>query len=272
MRRLGRGLIISLLAILWMATSVKAQTITQSYGADDTLQRGMLVALKKSDPQKVEAIARERAEDLFGVVVGSNDSTIVLSEDKQPVLVATTGRFQVLVSDQNGSVKSGDNIVVSSVKGIGMKADTTTPTTIGKALDDFSGSSSAGFVTSTKVKGADGQEITINIGRVGIDIAVGKNPRLTTKQNAPLVVQAIAENIAGKEIPVARVYASLVLLLAAFAVAGSVIYGSVRSGMISIGRNPLSRRLIIGGILQMVLVSFIVFFVGLIGVYLLLKL
>lgn len=260
------------LVMLTCGAKVRAQTITQSYEADKTLQRGMLVALNKANPKKVEAISTDRASELFGVVVGSNDSTIVISEAKQPVLVATSGRYQILVSTQNGSIKVGDDISVSSVAGIGMKTDNKQPTTIGKALEAFSGSTSKGYVTTATYKDGSNKDQKISIGRIYIDLSVAKKVAVASTSSDPIFLQRIAETVAGKQVATARLYASMVLLLAVLAVSGSIIYGAVRSGIISIGRNPLSKHLIIGSILQMVLVSFIVFFVGLIGVYLLLKL
>jgi hypothetical protein len=46
----------------------------------------------------------------------------------------------------------------------------------------------------------------------------------------------------------------------------------VRSSMIALGRNPLSRKSILRGMFQVIITSIIIFICGLFGVYLLLKL
>jgi hypothetical protein len=61
-------------------------------------------------------------------------------------------------------------------------------------------------------------------------------------------------------------------MVIAGAVSGSLIYSGIRSGMIAIGRNPLSKKSIVRGIIQVVIVGLIIFLVGVFGVYLLLKL
>jgi len=62
------------------------------------------------------------------------------------------------------------------------------------------------------------------------------------------------------------------ILIIIAAISGSILYGGVRTTMVSIGRNPLAKASIMRGLAQVVLVSIIIFIIGLIGVYLLLKL
>ena len=69
-----------------------------------------------------------------------------------------------------------------------------------------------------------------------------------------------------------RVYISLAVLFASASVAGALIYSGIRSGMIAIGRNPLSKKSIVRGMVQVVIVALIIFMAGIFGVYLLLKL
>ena len=55
-------------------------------------------------------------------------------------------------------------------------------------------------------------------------------------------------------------------------IAGSLIYSAVRSSLIAIGRNPLSKKSIIRGLFQVVIIGLMVFLSGIFGVYLLLRL
>ena len=270
-----RGLLqasIFTLAALFYPVLASAQTITQGYDADAQLQRGMIVGLKKDDVSKVEPINMERIADVHGVVVTSNDAAIAISEESQKVYIASGGKFDVLVSDQNGKIEAGDYVTVSSVSGIGMRSDENYPIVLGKALQSFSGSDDARFVSKATIKDANGSDKVINIGRVNVDITVGKNPLAKNADSVPDFLRKVGESIAGKQVDPPRLYLSLFLLLLTTSITGSVIYSAVRSGLISIGRNPLSKRMIVKGILQMVVVGFIIFFSGLFGVYLILRL
>jgi hypothetical protein len=51
-----------------------------------------------------------------------------------------------------------------------------------------------------------------------------------------------------------------------------ILYSGVRNTLISIGRNPLSKKTIYKGLIQIILMGLIIFITGLFGVYLLLKL
>lgn len=264
------GLVLGVLVLLIVPAG--AQTITQGYDADSQLQRGMIVGLKKDEVTKVEPINLERIGDVQGVVVTSNDAAIAISEETQKVYVASGGKFDVLVSDQNGAISGGDYITVSSVSGIGMRSDENYPIVLGRTLQDFKGESDARFVSKATIKDASGSERIINIGRVTVDISVGKNPFAKNADTVPDFLRKVGESIAGKPVDPPRLYLSLFLLLLTTSITGSVIYSAVRSGLISIGRNPLSKKMIVKGILQMVVVGFIIFFSGLFGVYLILRL
>src|SRR5258708_3965411 len=81
-----------------------AQAVTEGYNADQTLQRGMIVRLKKDDTTKVELVNSDGAEHMHGVVVDANDAPVTVASDGQRVFVATTGHYDVLVSTQNGNI------------------------------------------------------------------------------------------------------------------------------------------------------------------------
>ncbi|MFO0882398.1 MAG: hypothetical protein U0491_03025 [Candidatus Saccharimonadales bacterium] len=259
-------------AMLSMAPFATAQTVTQGYGSDVVLQRGMIVGLKKDDLRKVEPINNDQYERLHGVVIGANDSAVLLGNDNEKVYVASGGRFSVLVSDQAGSIKQGDYIAVSSVAGIGMKGGDYDPVILGKALESFKGDDAGQLVGTAKVKDTNGKEQQIKIGRVLVDVSIGKNPLLKSDNNLPNALRRASEMIAGKSVSPIRVYLSLVILVVAAMIAGSLIYSAVRSSLIAIGRNPLSKKSIIRGLFQVVIIGLMVFLSGIFGVYLLLRL
>lgn len=259
-------------AMLLMVQIAAAQTVTQGYGSDVVLQRGMIVGLKKDDLRKVEPINNDQFERLHGVVIGANDSAVLLGNDTEKVYVASGGRFTVLVSDQGGDIKQGDYVTISSVSGIGMKAGDYDPVILGRALEEFKGGDSGTLVGTAKVKDTSGKEQQINIGRVIVDVSIGKNPLLKSDNNLPDALRRASEMIAGKSVSPIRVYLSLVILTVAALISGSLIYSAVRSSLIAIGRNPLSKKSIIRGLFQVVIIGLMVFLSGIFGVYLLLRL
>lgn len=259
------------LTMLSLAHPLAAQTVTQGYASDDNLQRGMLVSLKDGDPTKVEPADDGNAKRLHGLVVNPNDAPVTLSNEAQKNFVATVGRYEGLVSDQNGAVKAGDYITVSKVRGIGMRVDTKSENVIGKALEDFDGKSNV--LSTTDLKDNGGVTQKVNIGRIMLDIGIGANPLAKPEEvNLPGFLKKATEAIAQKTVSPLRVYISLAILAASVAIAGSMLYAGVRSSMISIGRNPLSKQSITKSLMQVILTSFIVFIIGIFGVYLLLKL
>lgn len=261
---------LSLLIVASINYPLLAQAVTQGYGSEQALQRGMIVRLKKSDASKVEAVKQENADQTYGVAVDANDAPVTLSAEGQKVFVATGGRFDVLVSTQGGPVAAGDYIAVSAIDGIGMKAGDKDEIAIGRALGSFDGKTNA--ISTTEIKDSAGVKRSVNIGRVQADVAVAKNPLLkATEPNLPEALKKVSESIAGKPVNPMRVYVAMVVFLVSTIVAGTLMYGGVRSSLISIGRNPLGKKSIIRGMFQIILTGMTVFISGIFGVYLLLK-
>lgn len=259
------------LVALSLVSPLGAQAVTKGYGSDQPLQRGMLVQLKKDDATKIEPVSQKDMEKLHGVVVDPNDAPVTLSADGSKVFVATAGQYEILVADQNGAIAAGDYVTVSALDGIGMKAGTVEPIVIGRALAAFDGKSNV--ISTTDVKDSAGATRSVAIGRVKVDVLVAKNPLLRGERaNVPEFLRKASQAIAGKEVSTVRIYLSLVVFIVCTIIAGVLMYGGVRSAIISIGRNPLSKKAIIRGMIQVILVGLTIFITGIFGVYLLLKL
>ncbi|GAC1388167.1 MAG: hypothetical protein NVS1B7_7330 [Candidatus Saccharimonadales bacterium] len=253
-----------------MARHSSAQTFSQSYGSDKPLQRGLIVKLKKNDTTKVEPVTLDTATQTFGVTIGATDAAVTLSSTNAPNYVATNGHYDVLVNTQNGRITPGEYITISAIEGIGMRAGTDNQIVIGRALAGFDGKT--GVVSTTDVVDSNKHNQTIAIGRISVDIGVAKNPLLkATQTNVPEFLKKASESIAGKPVSAVRAYVSLVVFIAGTAIAAALMYGGVRSGITSIGRNPLSKKSIIRSMLQVILTGLIIFITGIFGVYLLLK-
>lgn len=245
-------------------------SVAQGYGADSQLQRGLLVSLQKADPTKVESTQITEESRLQGVVIAQNDAPVTLSSENNKVFVAASGRFEVLVSNQNGSIGVGDYVSPSALNGIGMKTATANTVVVGKALVPFDGSTS--LVDKTTVKLSDGSTKEVSIARIMVDISIAKNPTAKVTQELPDILQRAAQSIANKTVSPFRVYFAIAVLVISTILSAIIIYGGISSSIISIGRNPLSKKSITRGLVQVILTGIVIFMIGLAAVYLLLKL
>lgn len=263
--------VLAVVAVTLPVLQVSAQDFTQGYSSTETLLRGSLVGLVKDQENQVETITSDRNQDLVGVVVRSNDSAVTLTEDTTGVFVATSGRYDVLVTDVLGNLAAGDTITTSPVKGIAMKADTTQKLILGKMLVDVDFNDTSKILSTAQVKDKDGNTVTVRVARALAEIKVGTNPDLESENKAPEFLVKFSETIAGKPVSALRIYAGLIIIIVAGAISGSLLYSSVKTSIISIGRNPLSKNSVLSGLAQVVVISVIIFISGLVAVYLLLK-
>ncbi|HEY4964097.1 MAG TPA: hypothetical protein VIH90_05370 [Candidatus Saccharimonadales bacterium] len=252
----------------------QSQSVTQSYNADSTVDIGMLVRLKPGVQNTVEALPMNRLTNLLGVAVQQNSSSFALtpqSVSKQQIFVATSGRVNVLVSDQNGPIITGDYVSISAINGVAMKADGGQSEIIGKAALPFTGNSNT--LGTASITNTLGKSVQVSLGMIPVDLAIASNP-LAIKSNdyVPSFLSKAATAIATKPVSAARIYISFTIILVASFLTASMIYSGVRSGMIAVGRNPLSKKSIIRSLTQTVIAGLIIFLGGIFGVYLLLKL
>ncbi|HTE57747.1 MAG TPA: hypothetical protein VK694_03300 [Verrucomicrobiae bacterium] len=263
-----------LVFLVWLGLTnpLGAQTaFIQGYATDQPLQLGLIVRLKQDDVNKVTPLKLGEMDKMHGVVVNSNDAAVTLSSDGQKAFVATAGRYDVVVSSQNGDIKAGDYVTLSAITGVGAKATDKEPMVVGKALAAFDGGSVV--IGSTKIKDSAGAERDVKMGRIAVEIGISRNPLMKGHEpDLPQFLQRATEAIAGKPVAAVRVYIGLVVLAISTLVAGILMYGGIRSGMTSMGRNPLGKKIIIRGMLQVIISGLIIFILGLFGVYLLLKL
>lgn len=269
---LKTGLVVLSLMFVLLPGTLLAQSIAQGYEGDANLQAGMIVGLNKENSQKVEAISLDRPTDILGAIVNNGDSPIILSGENQKVFVAKDGKIDLLVSNQNGKIKPGDYISLSSIAGIGMKADEFQPVSVGKAIESFDGGKDKNFLSSTKIRNNRGQVQDVAIGRIQVDFTNIANPLAKNVTDVPEFIRRTGQTIAGRTVAAPRLYLGLILFIAVAFISASMIYATVKGGIVSLGRNPLSRRPIVRTQLQMIIVSIVIFISGLLGVYLILRL
>jgi len=256
--------------ILILGSGVHAQTVARGYGSNEVLQRGMIVGLEADDPNKVKAIDLNDMNNILGVIVNQNDSPITVSDELNRIFVASTGNYDVLVSTQNGDVTTNSYISLSSVGGIGMKADNQQSTVIGRAMEGFDGKS--GSLATITVKHTDNKEKQIQIGRVKVELNIGRNPLAKGTENTPAFLSQTGNTLAGRPVSAIRLYLSAIVFLIGLFAAFAILYAGIRSSIVAIGRNPLGRRSIYRSLFGVSVTALFVFIVSIIAVYLLLKL
>ncbi len=271
---LGLGLLSALPAGAASSGSSISASVTQSYNADNSVQVGMIVKLKDKDPSSVEPLTADKIQAMLGVVVPTDTAAIVLTPQTvthQQVLVATSGHYSVLVSNQGGAIKTGDYVTISALTGVGMKASENQTEVIGKAAGNFDGT--ANVIGTVTLKDQVGHSSQVSLGQVPVDMAISHNPLYQKAADyVPGFLAKAAQTIASKPVSVARIYLCTTLLAITAIVTGSMLYGGVHSGMIAVGRNPLSKKSIIRSLIQTVIAGLIIFIAGIFAVYLLLKL
>lgn len=248
--------------------------VTQSYNADKNVQVGMAVALKAKDPNTVVPLKSSAITSMLGIVVPADQANIVITPAKitqQQVLVATSGKYDLLVSNQQGAIKTGDYVTISAIDGVGMKALETESQVVGQATGTFDGK--ANVIGSVDLKDVTGKTRKVTLGRVRVELHISHNPLYQQSPDyVPAVLGRVATGVASKPVSAARIYLSLAILFVISILVGNIMYSGIKSAMLAVGRNPLSKKSIIRSLIETVIAGLIIFVSGVFAVYLLLKL
>lgn len=255
---------IALLAVLLIPVMVGAgaiaETIVQSFNVKDTLTPGWVVALDKTSKDFVIRAPADEPDRIYGVVIDPSSAPLTVQKANQQVFVATSGNYPVIVSTESGPIKAGDYLSLSSTDGVAAKAGSDDLLVLGKALENFGGG------TNTILYSGD----RTAVGFAKVQVSPGRNP-LLRDSGVPSSIRGISESIAGKPVSAMRVYGAIAIFLVAGLIAAVMLWGGIRNSLVAIGRNPLSRHSIMKGLLQVMLAAAAVLIIGLLGVYLLLK-
>lgn len=223
------------------ANAAGSGAISQSYTTTSPdIAQGTLLSLTAAGSGAVEpAQAGTGATNLAGVAVQS--PLVELSNaGKNSVQVAVGGVAPALVSDINGAVAVGDKITISPLDGIGMKA-TQSGVTIGIAQASLH---SVHTVTKT-VAGKNGHQVSVTIGLVPVAVNVTYYPAVQSGSLStivPPVLQSAADSVAGRQVAPVRVLLAALALFLGFIITVVMVTTSIRSELVSLGRNPLARN------------------------------
>lgn len=243
------------------------QAIAEGYSSNTPLQLGMIVRLDKHQPTYVVPLEQNNIKAMLGVVVSASDEAITLGTNSttQQVFVTNFGQHNVLVTNQNGPIKVGDYITISNLSGVGMKADESEPIVLGQAAGNFDGVNNV-LSTSVLISGTK-KKTNVSVGSIPVDISIGNNPLAQGPKGLPAFLYKITKFATNKSVSATRVYISMLIVVAGVLLSVTIIYSGVKSGIISLGRNPLAKKAISGSLVRVVLAGIMVFAISLGAAY-----
>ena len=240
-----------LASLIWLTMSLlapvsarAASAISQGFQAGSSgIVSGALVSLRAGTSNTVELATVSNRSRMLGI---AGTQSLIEFANGQPVRVVTGGTTPTLVSDINGVIKSGDRITASPIVGIGMKATESTMV-IGSAQSDMQLASSE----TRDVTAQNGTHRTVHIGAVSTLVTPTYYEASTVHSKlVPSSIQDFAANLAGHQVSPIRILIAGLIIVLLFVAVAMLLYSSVRSSIISIGRNPLSERAVRRGLLE----------------------
>ncbi len=253
-----RVIIISIIILVgfWLVSNpigVHAQAYggaiaTRQFIANKNVKSGDIISFDKNT-QTYHLAHIPGDKDVFGVAVKS--PALLLSEGDLGIPIITSGEVSVNVTTKNGLIKVGDYISASSIPGKGVKAISSDPYIIGTAISALHVASSSSTSSTSKVQ----------YGSVRVSLRHTLNPLVAGVQQIPQSV-AIGKNI---------IFHIVKYILAALIAVGTVYIAfrasgsSMRSGIISIGRNPLAKSSIHSMLVLNMIIIILISVIGLVA-------
>jgi F0F1-type ATP synthase membrane subunit c/vacuolar-type H+-ATPase subunit K len=261
--------LVSLLVPLFTTVASASSGVSQGYTTKTPdLVAGSMMGLSPNT-NTAEPATSDGSYQLLGLV--ADKPLIALSDGRNQVQIVISGPAYALVSDLNGTIKAGDKIASSPIVGVGMKA-TEPGQVVGSAQTDFSKIKTVEQTITDK----SGKKHTTRIGSMQLQVNVSYFAGVSASQSAlgsimpPFFLQA-ANAIAGEPVSPLRVLIGMLALLFGFVISGIMLQSAVRSGMVSIGRNPLAKKAVRRQLFDVMLTALGVLIVTAIVMYFVLK-
>lgn len=224
-----------MLAAVFLPTTVLAVAVSQGYKSSQQLAAGTLVSLDSAQPGSVTPANPKNIDNLVGVVASDGDSSLSLGSADDMVQVIGNGVNQVIVTDADGSIKTGDYLTVSVIAGVGSKAKSNAKA-IGTAQADFNGQEQGDSHRS--IVDAGGKTKTVALGRIPVLLTYS----LQSASDKGVNLQQLILAITGHSTSPTKAILILIILVLAVALIATISFSAVRSSMQMIGRNPLAGK------------------------------
>lgn len=262
-----------LLAIYIFAAPVTAlAAVSEGYIADEPFAAGTVVSVASDNPAKIVAATQENINSLLGVTAESNRTLIELHNNSANTQVITDGTAEVFVTNHNGTIQAGDLLSVSQLAGVAAKA-TDQPLILGTALQDFDPGNPEQIIRNVEQElaaaGIDHEE-GVYLGRIVVDIEPQANPALKQNTTSNGLVGTVLGQLTDQGVSPIRIVTAFVVFGASIVLSSVITYSSVKNSVVAIGRNPLSKSAIYGGLARIFSLSVAILSVALLAVYLIL--
>lgn len=246
-----------------------AADVARAFSANQVLVPGTIVSLTGNSTDEVEpANATNTKQQIVGVVVAKDGSLVSIDSSTTSVQVATSGKANVLVSNLNGDIKTGDLIAESAISGVGAAA-LGGEHAVGVAQGDFNATSPN--TSPQTITDKSGKKKEVVIGSIPIIVAVGTAAGTSDGQNASGLRGMLAD-IAGKPVSSSRIIMTGFISLLALAALVAMIFAAVKNGIAGTSRNPLAKPVIFESLAQVFVMIILVSAVSLVINYAILRL
>lgn len=241
-------------------------SISQGFSTSDELPLGSIVSLKSNSSDQVVAASTSNVSGIYGVVITDGSALLTLTNGQpNQVMVATSGIASVLVSDINGVVTQGDQITASPIKGVGMKATSST-----KVVGIAQGTPTNSIDNQHSYTDDQGNKQSLVLGEVPILVSATYFFKQPEKTIIPSAIQNIANALAGKTVNTVPILISAAIFIITLIVVVSIIFSMIRNSIISVGRNPMSQSAIYRDVIQLSALVLGILAVALISIYIIL--
>lgn len=262
------GFSFAALAVLSLvAMTSSANAISQGFFAEEDLASGTLVALKESGTQTVVVPAELEYNNIAGVIVNKNDTTVALSDDESQVQVTTNGIANLYVTDLYGDIKVGDPIGISPIRGVGAKA-ISNGKIVGVAQTNFDADQ---VERTVSVQKDNGESVEVKVGSVLVAVQIGYYAVSAEDGQKATGLQQLGSSLAGKQVSAVKVFIALIIAVTGTIAAAVILYAGVKSGFTAVGRNPLARLSIFRGLKRISIFSLSIFVIALLVGYAILR-
>jgi hypothetical protein len=247
--RYARGwtAILALFMLTLPAAASGLTTLSQGFTTTDKVSLGSIVSLQNNSSDQVSAATSSNPNGILGVVINDGNSLISFTSNQaNQIQVATAGVVQVLVSNINGNISQGDQITVSPINGVGMKATNSTKV-VGIAQTSLSSNNSSTQSYTDK----SGHKHSVLLGEVPLLVNVSYYYKQPDKTLIPSAIQNISNALAGKPVNPLPIIISMGIFILTLIIVVSIVYSMIHSSIISVGRNPMSQSAIYRDLIQL---------------------
>lgn len=248
-------------------TSAADAVVTQSFQSNEPLSVGTLVARKDNDPSKVEPATTNNRDLITGIVANPEESFVSYSSSStSSVDVATSGAVVVNVSTINGDIQAGDQLTSSPISGFAMKASSSGKV-IGRALAGFSRSTNGAQIRT--VSDINNRSVEVGVGQIALTVEINDWVGPSGSQSALVEnLRSIGGQVTGRQVSASNAVIAAMVLAVGILVSGIVLFSSVSASMHSLGRNPLSHKIIRRSLTQVILIVIMLLSVSIVVAYL----